>query len=481
MRKRWLTLAMVILAMAMLFAACNSTAAAGVYTIKTINGMDVKSFFAKEMNRSSLSDEEFERVLSVYGINSADDFIRIKLNEDHTSENLSSWIEIDRKGEWRQSGSKIQLGKYEGTYKDGEITVEMDYKGDKVKIVLSRKAGSGESSGKLAASENVNASGNGVPVTTGANEEADNRPQNVDDKIEGTYKLQSVNGMSIRDYYEEMAAAMGIDAKTMLSSFGVNDIDSLSDRLGFTLYGDGTASFGQLSFTGFQIKEGLWHEKGNGVEISIFDAKETITVDASGNQTVTYSDKILDCEVRNGVITMEDGLGGDVRVYCKPELFKEIDAGKNNGGEANPGNQEINVGSAEGVYQIKLIDGKDAKEYYIEKYNSDSYNLETQLSMMEISSIDTLKEEMSFTLHADGTVTYAQKLEDYDAQTGTWTQDGQKVTLTLTNPSFTDISGLIAFGGSIMYFGNGTIEYTFGNNQLTFTRIGESLVFERVS
>ena len=55
------------------------------------------------------------------------------------------------------------------------------------------------------------------------------------DSVPGTYKLKKINDKSIKEFYEEIAKAAGVDLSTM----GV-DVNKMEDMITITLKDDGT-------------------------------------------------------------------------------------------------------------------------------------------------------------------------------------------------------------------------------------------------
>lgn len=328
-----------------------------------------------------------------------------------------------------------------------------------------------------------------TPVTTAA-------PTEPAFPIAGKYKLSTINGMSVQSYFEDLATKGGTDLETLLMALGVEDVDSLAEELGFTLYDDGTASFGHLQLDGIEMLQGDWYDMGDTLMLTIMDAQKTVNIDSNGNQTVSYSDKILNGYFENGVITARDDRG-DLWVYSQKDNAQTTDSFRIEDGvlvldgeltfdnsfyinetEEGEAGEALEVDSAVGSYKIDRINGMDAKSYYID-LAGDEEKLGYMLEMMDVSSIDTLEDDMSFTLQDDGTVRFAVTPSGWEEQTGTWLQDGETVTLKLNNPAFPEI-GLVSIGGSVMQYGNGTVEYSFDDGTLSCeTWFDTDLVFAR--
>ncbi|MBO4418277.1 MAG: hypothetical protein J5789_00395 [Oscillospiraceae bacterium] len=140
--KRIVSLALAVLLVTALFSGCSLFESApsveGVYVLKTVDGMDVATYLAKAMNRPSLSGAEINQALYQLGITSFDEILTIELRADHTCTGtgiIETGAKQTKNGKWTQSGNKVDFGKGEATFKDGELTFEL--KG--MKIVLIRK------------------------------------------------------------------------------------------------------------------------------------------------------------------------------------------------------------------------------------------------------------------------------------------------------------------------------------------------------
>lgn len=90
------------------------------------------------------------------------------------------------------------------------------------------------------------------------------------------------------------------------------------------------------------------------------------------------------------------------------------------------------LGSPEGTYTVQTINGKSVKDYYTtvakEEYGVDLTGL---LSLLGID-LEHPEELMSIVLKEDGTAEYRSGLlGDAKVASGTWKQEGGKLTLTL--------------------------------------------------
>ena len=82
MMKRIVSIALVVLMIAALFAGCSgSSSPEGTYKIKSINGKDVKSYFKESMGAlagegEEITDEQIDAILALMGINNIDAQVR---------------------------------------------------------------------------------------------------------------------------------------------------------------------------------------------------------------------------------------------------------------------------------------------------------------------------------------------------------------------------------------------------------------------
>lgn len=89
-------------------------------------------------------------------------------------------------------------------------------------------------------------------------------------------------------------------------------------------------------------------------------------------------------------------------------------------------------GSPEGTYYIKSMGGVSMEDM-LKKEAGEEFDLDSILSMFKVSSLGEL---ITMELKADGTVSMKNAMDamtgDEDAaMTGTWTQDGSKITITI--------------------------------------------------
>ena len=89
--------------------------------------------------------------------------------------------------------------------------------------------------------------------------------------------------------------------------------------------------------------------------------------------------------------------------------------------------------SLDGTYKLKAIDGKNVKEYFTAIAEKGGETLQTVLDFMGIDE-NTLDNLMTLVLKSDGTFSLNSKMDaEEKSYDGTWTQDGDKLTLTMDN------------------------------------------------
>lgn len=115
----------------------------------------------------------------------------------------------------------------------------------------------------------------------------------------------------------------------------------------------------------------------------------------------------------------------------------------------------VGCGSASvaGKYVVKTIDGKTVEDSLNESLEEMGMSIEDYLELLEIPSLD---EFMFMELKEDGTATVVMMGED--SETGTWKQDGDKVTVTIDDDP---------------------IEFALKNGELSVDVDGQALVYAK--
>jgi hypothetical protein len=133
MMKRIVSIALVVLMIAALFAGCSSSSPEGTYKIKSVNGKDLKTYFKESFGAlaeegQEITDDQIEGFLKLMGINSMDEFVTFTLESDGTFK--AAMMGEEETGTWKLEGDKITMtangSDMTGTFKDGEITISVD-------------------------------------------------------------------------------------------------------------------------------------------------------------------------------------------------------------------------------------------------------------------------------------------------------------------------------------------------------------------
>ena len=120
------------------------------------------------------------------------------------------------------------------------------------------------------------------------------------------------------------------------------------------------------------------------------------------------------------------------------------ESGSSGGGAAT-------VESVAGLYKVKSMNGKPIKEALSEELAGNGMNIDDYLDMVkEHYQIESIEDMMTMTLKADGTCSMAEMGEEMK---GTWTLDGNKVSVTIDGD---------------------TLEATYSNGTISFSDTGSS-------
>ena len=88
--------------------------------------------------------------------------------------------------------------------------------------------------------------------------------------------------------------------------------------------------------------------------------------------------------------------------------------------------------SLEGTYKLKMINDKPVKEFIENLASTTGVSMEDALENFGVKSVEELENAMTITLKSDNTLEYKTTMEgDDDSGTGTWKQDGEKITMTI--------------------------------------------------
>lgn len=294
-----------------------------------------------------------------------------------------------------------------------------------------------------------------------------NKPTEKDSLlIAGTYRIKSIDGVDAKEYFSKLASKDASNTDGTAASLDAEKLDALLEKYEMILNPDGSGYFTDvLSISGKAYNAGEWRREGDTVVITVYDGNVHASFNSETGKQITYEDAVARFKYKDGELsTISEGEEKDGPAYVYAKISSSVSVPEmSEAPETAPA--KADVGSAEGTYKIELIDGKDAVAYYSEDAK-DEDSLKTTLSVMGISSLETLKDQMSFTLQADGNVSFAAIPDGMGKQSGTWTQDGSEVTVVLVNDGFT---GSINYGKSVMTYGNTSMQFTFQNDELSTT------------
>ena len=110
---------------------------------------------------------------------------------------------------------------------------------------------------------------------------------------EGTYLVKTIDGKTVKEYFDEMAQEYGMDIETIAPLMGL-EVDTLDEFITIELNKDGKA---KLNSVMDDSEEGTWSAEGNMLTITIGNEPQTFeykdgefTMDADG-MTVVFVKK----------------------------------------------------------------------------------------------------------------------------------------------------------------------------------------------
>ncbi len=104
-------------------------------------------------------------------------------------------------------------------------------------------------------------------------------------KPDGTYKIKTINGKPIKDFYAEQAEAAGYSLEDMLSMMGIKE-NELYDMFTFTFKSDGTGSARMSMLGKSKDADFTWELKGKDLTVTATGKSETVTFE---NNTISFS------------------------------------------------------------------------------------------------------------------------------------------------------------------------------------------------
>ncbi len=106
-------------------------------------------------------------------------------------------------------------------------------------------------------------------------------------KPDGTYKIKTINGKPIKDFYAEQAEAAGYSLEDMLSMMGIKE-NELYDMFTFTFKSDGTGSARMSMLGKSKDADFTWELKGKDLTITANGESKTLTFE---NNTISFSEE----------------------------------------------------------------------------------------------------------------------------------------------------------------------------------------------
>ena len=104
-------------------------------------------------------------------------------------------------------------------------------------------------------------------------------------KPDGTYKIKTINGKPMKDFYTEQAEAAGYSLEDMLSMIGIKE-NELNDMISFTFKSDGTG-YARMSMLGKSKDANFtWELNGKDLTVTTDGESETLTFE---NNTISFS------------------------------------------------------------------------------------------------------------------------------------------------------------------------------------------------
>ena len=104
--KRIISMTLVVLMIAALFAACGSSSPAGKYVVKSINGQTVEEAMKDQAEQSGINVDDMLKMLN---IDKLEDLITIELKSDGAAVMKSSIGGTELTGTWKQDGETVEL------------------------------------------------------------------------------------------------------------------------------------------------------------------------------------------------------------------------------------------------------------------------------------------------------------------------------------------------------------------------------------
>lgn len=225
----------------------------------------------------------------------------------------------------------------------------------------------------------------------------------VSESIIGWYKAETINGMTLTEYLSSMFSGMGGDGETA-ESMSEEDMKSALEKMGIDLdnfmsmelMADGTA---ELSSMGV-ITKATWTMDGETVTITSKDGTEQKGTFDGTRLTLKEDSELMEMTV----------------VFVKSEKPAEP--------EVDPELLNNDPNNIVGIYHVSKINDQTLEEYVQDAAKESGVDVET---FLEQNAID-LENYLPMTIRSDNTV--EMKMFSFK-MTGTWTLDGEKLTIVM--------------------------------------------------
>ena len=230
-----------------------------------------------------------------------------------------------------------------------------------------------------------------VPTAPAETDPNGSDPVNLAADVVGTYRLSEFNGMDIREFYTEMAAAYGMS----LEELDI-DLEELANSVNITLNADGTAAIVTVDENG----TGTWEQRGSVI---------AITVDGE-TEEFTYENGVLRAEEDGVTYGLSKAGAGTTQPVQPPQPTQPTQP-------LGP----IDAAAVPGTYKMAKINGMDIREFYTEIAAAYGMSLE-DLGL----DLDEITESFVIVLQADGTATV---ISDEEEETGSWRVENNMVAI----------------------------------------------------
>ena len=104
--KRIISMTLVVLMIAALFAACGSSSPAGKYVVKSVNGQTIEEAMKEQAEQSGVNVDDMLKMLNIDNI---EEMITLELKSDGNAVMKVSLGGTEMEGTWKQDGETVEL------------------------------------------------------------------------------------------------------------------------------------------------------------------------------------------------------------------------------------------------------------------------------------------------------------------------------------------------------------------------------------